>query len=177
MPLTAARAAAGMDTALTGTTHVQWSENGTSQSSNVAGTALPGTPKLSAATSANPSVKANNGALTSAGASAGCTIGYWAFAEGATGGTLDTGWNPLGTYEGPFTALAAATGGNADTITCPAHGFTAADCVQFVGSALPTGLSAHTPYYVRDVATNTFKVETSVGAGAVNITADGSAYA
>ncbi len=61
-----------------------------------------------------------------------------------------------------------------DTITITAHGFTTNQSVVFSSTGtLPTGLTANTVYYVRDVAANTFKVSATVGGGAVNITVVG----
>jgi hypothetical protein len=85
-----ARLAAGQDTAGTSVTHVQWSENGSSESSNLARTAI----TLKSATSAHPSVKENNGAATSASASGACTISHFAFSDGAT---RQTAWIALTT--------------------------------------------------------------------------------
>jgi hypothetical protein len=61
-----------------------------------------------------------------------------------------------------------------DTITITAHGFTANQSVVFSSTGtLPTGLTANTVYYVRDVALNTFKVSATVGGGAEDITVIG----
>lgn len=61
-----------------------------------------------------------------------------------------------------------------DTFTKTSHGLTNGEIV-FVRSqtTLPAGLSANTPYYVRDAATNTFKLSTSAGGAAVDITTNG----
>ena len=90
MAWTTARLKAAQDAAGTGVTHVQWSENGSSESSNLARTSV----TLKAATTANPSVIANDGALESAAASGGATITHFAFAADAT---LYTTWIPLAT--------------------------------------------------------------------------------
>lgn len=89
MSLTTARLAAALDTGLTSVNQVAWSENGTSESSNLAATTV----TLKSATVANPSVKSNNGALESAAASADCTITHFAFKNSSTG--LQTTWNQL----------------------------------------------------------------------------------
>lgn len=62
-----------------------------------------------------------------------------------------------------------------DTITITGHGLTDGTRVQFTnsGGALPAGLSASTDYYVRDAATNTFKVSLTNGGTAVDITTQG----
>lgn len=57
--------------------------------------------------------------------------------------------------------------------TATAHGYTDATPVRAfaeTGGTLPTGLTAGTTYYVRDAAALTFKIETSVGAGAIAYT-------
>ena len=68
-------------------------------------------------------------------------------------------------------AAAAAT----DVITATAHGLSNGMTIEVynVGGALPTGLSAGTTYFVRDAATNTFKVALTAGGAAVDITAAG----
>jgi hypothetical protein len=58
-----------------------------------------------------------------------------------------------------------------DTITATAHGLSDGDLIRFESTGtLPAGLSTGTDYYVRDAATNTFKVSTTLGGSAVNIT-------
>lgn len=88
MSWTTSRIAAGHDTMGANVTHVAWSENGSSESANVAPTAV----TLKAATNDDPSVVANDGALESAAASSGCTITHWAFKDATT---LQTTWNEL----------------------------------------------------------------------------------
>ena len=46
-----------------------------------------------------------------------------------------------------------------DVITCTAHGFTNGDQIIFLPGDLPAPLAAATIYYVRDVTTDTFKVD------------------
>jgi len=94
MSLTTARMAAALDTGLTAATHISWSANGSSATAHVAATSMTGSPKLKAATDANPSVKSNNGALESAAAAEGVTITHWAFASDDAH-TLVTTWNAL----------------------------------------------------------------------------------
>lgn len=62
-----------------------------------------------------------------------------------------------------------------DTITSAAHGLSDGDVIVFhtLTGTLPSGLTAGTPYYVRDSATDTFKVATTSGGSAVNITTNG----
>lgn len=72
---------------------------------------------------------------------------------------------------------AAFTAANATNVfTSAAHGLSNGMCVQVKnsGGALPTGLSALTNYYIINAATNTFKLSTSKGGSAVDISNDGS---
>ena len=96
MSWTTTRIAAGHDVMATNVTHVIWSENGSSESANVAGTAV----TLKSATNADPSVVSNDGALESAAASSGCTITHWGFAATST---LQTTWNE---FDDPVVLLA-----------------------------------------------------------------------
>lgn len=60
-----------------------------------------------------------------------------------------------------------------DTINATGHVFTNGNRVKVLrtsGDSLPGGLSASVDYYVRDAATDTFKVSTTSGGSAVNIT-------
>jgi len=88
MSFSTARMAVGMDAAAALITQVAWSENGSSESANVVPTAC----TVKAATVANPSVIANNGALESAAATADCTITHFAFKSSTTNQTT---WNQL----------------------------------------------------------------------------------
>ena len=76
------------------TSHVAWSTNGTSESSIVARTPV-GATGWAAATTADPSVKANSAALTSEPASGAGTISHFAIYSAATGGTQITDWTAL----------------------------------------------------------------------------------
>ncbi len=75
----------------------------------------------------------------------------------------------------------AASGGTAftadaatDVITSTAHGLTNTQAVILVSSTtLPAGLAANTVYYVRDATTDTFKLATSSGGIAIDITDTG----
>jgi hypothetical protein len=80
----------------------------------------------------------------------------------------------------PATQLSAAFSAlaSSDVITSYAHGLTTNDTVEFetaLGTALPTGLTAGTLYYVisTGLTTDAFEVSTTLGGGAVNITANG----
>jgi hypothetical protein len=71
----------------------------------------------------------------------------------------------------PQTFTAATT----DIITAANHGLISGSRVRFSSSGtLPAGLTAGTDYYLRDVTADTFKVSTTVGGAAVDITDTGS---
>lgn len=62
-----------------------------------------------------------------------------------------------------------------DYINVASHGLSNGDAVMFTGAGtIATGLSKDTIYYVRDISGNDFKVEATVGGGAINLTADSS---
>lgn len=67
------------------------------------------------------------------------------------------------------------TAATTDVITSTDHGLSNGMTIEVynVGGALPTGLSAGTTYFVRDAATNTFKVALTAGGTAVDVTAVG----
>lgn len=62
-----------------------------------------------------------------------------------------------------------------DVITSAGHGLSNGDAVVFSnsGGGLPAGLSANTFYYVINASTDTFKVSTTLGGSAVDITGTG----
>lgn len=76
------------------TDHVAYSTNGTSEAAVVARTAIGATGWV-AATAADPSVKANGSALTTAAASGTGTITHFAVFSASTGGTQKTTWQAL----------------------------------------------------------------------------------
>ena len=60
-----------------------------------------------------------------------------------------------------------------DTITISNHGFSDGDPLIFAGDGtIAGGISKHTTYYVRDVNTNTFKVASTTGGTAIDLTND-----
>lgn len=60
-----------------------------------------------------------------------------------------------------------------ELITISNHGFASGDTVLFVGDGtIAGGLSKNTTYYVRDVTTNTFKVTSTAGGAAIDLTSD-----
>lgn len=76
------------------TTHVAWSTNGTSEAAIVARTPV-GETGWAAATTADPSVKANSTALTSEPASGAGTVSHFAIFSADSGGTQITDWAAL----------------------------------------------------------------------------------
>lgn len=78
-------------------------------------------------------------------------------------------------YYGNDAGVAVTADAGTDLLTANSHGLDAGDQIFFtnVGGALPAGLSVNTPYYLRTVTTNTFKVATSLGGEAVDITGAG----
>lgn len=74
--------------------YVAYSANGSSETGSLARTAV-GATGWAAATNADPSVKANASALTTAGASAGVTVTHFAIFTASSGGTQRTDWTAL----------------------------------------------------------------------------------
>lgn len=74
--------------------HVGYSVNGTSEFAGLARTPI-GATGWSAATAAQPSVKANSAILTSAAASSGGTVSHFAVFSAITGGVQKTDWTAL----------------------------------------------------------------------------------
>lgn len=77
-----------------GTDHVAYSVNGTSEFAGLARTPI-GAAGWAAATVADPSVKANANALTSAAATAGGTVTHFAIFSALTAGSQRTDWTAL----------------------------------------------------------------------------------
>lgn len=100
------------------TDYVAWSTNGTAETGILARTAI-GATGWAAATAADPSVKANNAALTSAAASGGGTVTHFAIYSASSGGTQRTDWTALGTSRTLVAGdkLTAAIGAIAVTLT------------------------------------------------------------
>lgn len=95
--LTNAESAATLDARFptTGATdHIAYSTNGSSEFAGLARTAI-GATGWAAATTADPSVKANANALTSAAASSGGTVTHYAMFSASTAGTQRTDWTAL----------------------------------------------------------------------------------
>lgn len=68
-----------------------------------------------------------------------------------------------------------------DVFTSSSHGLSDGQAVRLTASkgtdTLPGGFDNSTTYYVRDSATNTFKLAASAGGSAINVTSDGSGEA
>lgn len=90
-----------------GTDYIAYSANGTSETGSLARTAV-GATGWAAATAADPSVKANANALTSATASGAVTVTHFAVFSASSGGTQRTDWTAV------TTSKTLATG---DTVT------------------------------------------------------------
>lgn len=77
------------------------------------------------------------------------------------------------TYTAGYSAVFTAE--TTDVCTCSGRTFTDGDVVVLrnSGGALPTGLSANTNYYIRDVSGYTFKLAATSGGTAIDITAAG----
>lgn len=77
-----------------GADHIAYSVNGTTEFSGLARTAI-GATGWAAATNADPSVKANANALTSAAASGAGTVSHFAIFSASSGGTQRIDWTAL----------------------------------------------------------------------------------
>lgn len=77
-----------------GSDHIAYSVNGTSEFAGLARTPI-GATGWASATAADPSVKANANALTSAAASSGGTVTHFAVYSALTAGTQRTDWTAL----------------------------------------------------------------------------------
>lgn len=108
--LTQAEAVATLDARFPttgGTDYVGYSTNGTTEFASLARTAI-GATGWAAATAAQPSVKANANALTSAAASGSGTITHTAIFSASTSGTQRTDWQAVS---------ASKTVASGDTVT------------------------------------------------------------
>jgi len=67
-----------------------------------------------------------------------------------------------------FTAVSAT-----DTFTATGHSYADDDKIELFGESLPTGASKDTTYFIRDQATDTFKLADTKNGTAIVLTADG----
>lgn len=99
-----------------------------------------------------------------------------AIATGVLPATLGLGldeYPDLPTNNGAGVTDVTATAAD-DVLTKAAHAFKDGDRVTFVSGTGFTGLVVGTKYFVRDAATNSFKLAATAGGVAINITVDGS---
>lgn len=75
-------------------------------------------------------------------------------------------------WYGPWSRQIGSAQAAGDTITIAAHGLADTTKIVFQSGYTPAGLTANTTYFVRDTATNTFKVAATSGGSAIDITAD-----
>lgn len=168
-----------LDESSTQITHVAvWTLTDPGTSTNATGTeATGGSPAYArqAVTwgAAAAEVKQNTGALTfdlPAG-----TYGFLCFFNASSGNTNNyRGYAPInGTVRGFGTVDTTLTN---DQILSPGHGLANTDRVMLfnvLGTTLPTGVSEGTVYFVVNAATDTFKVSTTSGGAAVDLTGVG----
>lgn len=112
--------------------------------------------------SATSGSKANNAAITYLALPAGDVQG-WAIYDSA-------GTNRK--WYGLFSPQSGTASASTDFVTIATHGFSDGDKVVFQSGYTPAGLTANTTYFVRDKTTNTFKVATTSGGTAIDITTD-----
>jgi hypothetical protein len=79
----------------------------------------------------------------------------------------------VSTVGGSKSAVSVTADSTTDKITLSTHGLTNGQGVTFGGTTVPGGLTAGTLYFVRDTATNDFKVAASPGATAIDLTTNG----
>jgi hypothetical protein len=99
------------------TDHIAWSTNGTSEFASLARTPI-GATGWAAATAAQPSVKANNAALTSAAASGSGTISHFAIYSALTSGTQRTDWTALSASQPVISGNVLTVAIGAIAVTC-----------------------------------------------------------
>lgn len=133
---------------------------------STAGFTVTGNAVTLAATTAFPAATAGNESAM-----------FWSVGTAVSGAGKILYSGPIGSALGPFTAVAAT-----DTITLPGlTGISVNDRIAFyaeAGSALPTGLTAGTVYFVKTAAANDITISTTAGGATVDLTTagDGVAY-
>lgn len=136
--------------------------------------AYPGTTganEISGATRASVNVGASVGGVRSLAAAVSvtvppCTVRWmnWGNNSGSLFSTPNGGGTPKNFVAVPST----------DVIHCVSHGYADTTKVVFWGGTAPTPLVAGTIYYVRDAATDSFKVAATSGGAAIDLTAGAS---
>ena len=88
---------------------------------------------------------------------------------------IANGINPVQSWDGDaaVSALAVSPDHATETFTAAAHGLLDDDRVRFTATALPTGISGTTTYFVVNKAANTFQVSETSGGGAKAYTSNG----
>lgn len=97
-------------------------------------------------------------------------IGFGVYDASSAGNLVRKSYLTSGSYF-TFSGLAST-----DIFTAPGHDLVLNDIVVVLdlsGSALPTGLTQGTKYYIINVSGDTFQLSTSQGGSAVNITTNG----
>lgn len=105
---------------------------------------------------------------------AGTTVAWVGFWSALTGGTF-RGMSPLGAGQ---LRIATVDDAGTDVVDSPAHGYSNGDQIvawAINAGGLPGGISEGTIYHVRDVTTDTFKLATTAGGAAMDITSVGKA--
>lgn len=104
---------------------------------------------------------------------AGSTVAWLGLWDGVAGVDFG-GMIPLGATADPMPFTAEDS---TDVITVDGHGWSDGQTIVFFdaggASALPTGITEGTIYYVRDATTDTFKVAATSGGAAIDLTSDG----
>lgn len=100
---------------------------------------------------------------------AGATVRFVGRWTALTGGTF-LGMDALNGTEMEFSVDLTT-----DTVKAPAHGLANTDQIVFIGGTPPGGLVEGTVYFVRDAATDTFKVAGTSGGVAIDLTSEPSA--
>lgn len=90
----------------------------------------------------------------------------------------------LGLWNGAAFVGAAPNGGGtpknfmaisaSDTVYCAAHGWSDTQKITFYNGTTPGGLTEGTTYFVRDAATDSFKVAATAGGAAIDLTSPAS---
>lgn len=87
---------------------------------------------------------------------------------GLWGGGVFKGYAPNGGSPKEFMADATT-----DIVTVPSHGYSNTDTIVFYGGTVPSPLVEGTIYFVRDAATDSFKVAATSGGAAIDLTGPG----